>query len=114
MEDPYIPRASGSDGTPDDDGQADAHAAHWHLGLSIRVPLDEQKSLPSDLANKEDYNSTSYELVHAPVAGQVVWVRPYRRHMAPASGDGVNDEKGWCVMVSLPEPRSVGQSKYHP
>ncbi|EPQ27709.1 uncharacterized protein PFL1_04847 [Pseudozyma flocculosa PF-1] len=114
MENPIIPKAS-KDEPADPQQNVYVEQSSWNLGVQIRIPLaittpppSAQNRTASALTAIDD-SAPSTEMplllppeeVFAPVAGQVVWSRPYLRHKPPLVGDGAgwNDEADHCLMI---------------
>lgn len=85
MSDPYLPRETKPKSSDPLHGVWTTFA-RWNLGLSLRLPEPPEK------------NSSFSPLisVYAPVGGQVVYVKLYRRENAPSA---VNDEQGWVISI---------------
>ncbi|PWN51496.1 hypothetical protein IE53DRAFT_386132 [Violaceomyces palustris] len=105
MESPFIPRANKGKDTDPNRGVY-VQESSWNLGVSIRVPLLDRAlgREANDSSGEATWRSTSnllQEDFHAPVGGQVVWSRPYKRKRPPLSGpgEGMNDEEDWCLMI---------------
>lgn len=87
MQDPYMPKAYQTEATDALNG-VDLIDSTWSYGISILSPTNGNVSKPTD---------TKYQAVHAPVAGQIVWMGNYTIPMAPSNHR--NDENGYAVMI---------------
>lgn len=89
MQNPYIPRAA-KPSTNDPLHGVDIGAVSWDYGISIEVPNNGNST-------KNGPTGPPCEPVHAPVAGQIVYVGEYQLDRMPDNHR--NDERGWGMMI---------------
>ncbi|KAN0064223.1 hypothetical protein ACQY0O_003390 [Thecaphora frezii] len=103
MQDPLLPKTSHVDPADPQQGVY-IEQSSWNLGVQIRIPSATTNPRSNRTAAATGDGASLLlppEKVFAPVAGQVVWSRPYVRRKPPlvGAGAGLNDEVDHCLMI---------------